>query len=154
MKDIFSDLTSWNDQNLPFAIATVVSTWRSAPRKVGASMIVGSNKQMIGSVSGGCVEGQVVRVAGEVMESGQSQLLTFGVSNDDAWEVGLSCGGEVQVFVQPFFTQSGQNLEIWSNLQTHIEADRHCMLIYGKDDLFFFSADNSSEEIAPGPIVF
>lgn len=82
------------------ALATVVSTWGSSPRPVGSKLAIDSHGEMSGSVSGGCVEGAVVEAALEVIQTGQPRLLEFGVSDERAWEVGLACGGRVQIFVE------------------------------------------------------
>lgn len=82
-------------------IATVVETWGSAPRQVGSQMVVSGAGEMAGSVSGGCVEGAVVVAATEALETGQAQLLDFGVSDDEAFAVGLACGGRIRVMVEP-----------------------------------------------------
>lgn len=84
----------------PFAVATVVSTWGSAPRGIGAKMAVDSEGQLAGSVSGGCVEGAIVEIAQEVLRSGNPELVHFGVADETAWGVGLACGGEIEVFVE------------------------------------------------------
>lgn len=82
------------------AIATVVRTWGSSPRPAGSRLAVRDDALFVGSVSGGCVEGRVVEEALGVMQSGKPKLVEFGVSNDEAWEVGLACGGRVQIFVE------------------------------------------------------
>ena len=84
----------------PLAVATVVNTYGSAPRQVGSKMVVTQGGAMAGSVSGGCVEGAVFEEAQQTLKTGQPKLLTFGVSNEQAWEVGLACGGTIQVFVE------------------------------------------------------
>ena len=91
---------AWRAEGVPVALATVVGTWGSSPRPIGSQLVVDANGRMEGSVSGGCIEGAVVREALEVMESGAPRLLSFGVSNEQAWEVGLACGGTVKVFVE------------------------------------------------------
>ena len=83
-----------------YALATVVSTWGSSPRPVGSQLAVDEGGQFVGSVSGGCIEGAVVTEAIEAIGDGKTRLLEFGVSNSEAWEVGLACGGKVQVFVE------------------------------------------------------
>ncbi len=100
MFEIYADISSWIEANQKFALATVVRTWGSAPRTVGAKMAVNQNGEMAGSVSGGCVEGAVAAVCNQVIKSGQPQLLHFDVEDRTAWEVGLACGGELDVFVQ------------------------------------------------------
>src|SRR5688572_6708941 len=101
MRDILPDLDRWRERNQPIALATVIQTWGSAPRGVGAKMALSANSEMAGSVSGGCVEGAVMQTGLEVLKTGQPQLLRFGVADETAWEVGLACGGTIEVFVQP-----------------------------------------------------
>jgi xanthine/CO dehydrogenase XdhC/CoxF family maturation factor len=82
------------------AIATVVATWGSSPRPVGSQLLVDEHGAFLGSVSGGCIEGAVVGEALQVIASGEPRLLDYGVSDETAWEVGLSCGGKLQVYVE------------------------------------------------------
>ncbi len=82
------------------ALATVVQSWGSSPRPAGSRMVVTRGGRMAGSVSGGCVEGAVVEAAQDIMRTGAPQLLTFGVTDERAWEVGLACGGRISVFVE------------------------------------------------------
>lgn len=100
MFELFPELTRWILENQQFAIATVVRTWGSSPRAVGAKMAVNHDSEIIGSVSGGCVEGTVVSACMETIRTGKPQLLHFDVEDRTAWEVGLACGGELDVFVQ------------------------------------------------------
>ena len=81
-------------------LATVVATWGSSPRPAGSQLVVAEGGEFVGSVSGGCVEGGVLEAAEEILNSGVPRLLEFGVSDQKAWEVGLSCGGQIQVFVE------------------------------------------------------
>ena len=81
-------------------MATVTATWGSSPRQAGSQMVVDDQGRMLGSVSGGCVESAVVREAMEIMEDGKPRLLDFGITNEQAWEVGLACGGKLQIFVE------------------------------------------------------
>lgn len=99
MKDILTDLERWIKQGKAIAIGTVIQTWGSAPRGVGAKMGVSNEGEISGSVSGGCVEGAVVEASLEVLSSGTPRLLHFGVADETAWEVGLACGGTIDVFV-------------------------------------------------------
>ncbi|HEY3749687.1 MAG TPA: XdhC family protein [Pseudonocardiaceae bacterium] len=101
MRDIAQGIAAWRAAGTRFAVATVVRTWSSAPRQPGASMAVAENGEVVGSVSGGCVEGAVYELASEVLRSGRPALVTYGVSQDDAFEVGLTCGGVVEILVQP-----------------------------------------------------
>ncbi|MCS0600073.1 XdhC family protein [Streptomyces sp. LP11] len=101
MRDIVEGLTSWEAAGRRFAVATVVRTWKSAPRRPGSSLAVAEDGEVIGSVSGGCVEGAVYELAREVLASGESALVTYGVSDDDALAVGLTCGGIIEILVRP-----------------------------------------------------
>ncbi|MDH6514591.1 xanthine dehydrogenase accessory factor [Streptomyces sp. SAI-208] len=101
MRDILPVLNGWYTAGLPFGLATVVSTSRSAPRDPGAAMAVGPGDEVVGSVSGGCVESAVFEVAKEVVASGEARLETFGYSDEDAFTVGLTCGGEITLLVRP-----------------------------------------------------
>ena len=105
MRDILDPLTKWWEAGDTVGLATVVRTFRSAPREPGAAMAVGTDGEVTGSVSGGCVEGAVYEVAQEVVESGQARLETYGVSDDEAFSVGLTCGGILHVFVEPVSPQ-------------------------------------------------
>jgi xanthine/CO dehydrogenase XdhC/CoxF family maturation factor len=98
--DVLAQAASWRDEGRPVALATVVATWGSSPRPVGSQLAVDAQGNMVGSVSGGCIEGAVVHEAGSVMESGAAKLLEYGVTDEMAWEVGLACGGTVKVFVE------------------------------------------------------
>jgi xanthine dehydrogenase accessory factor len=99
LHDVAADIDAWLAQGEEVALATVVSTWGSAPRQVGAKMAMTAAGAISGSVSGGCVEGAVFDVAMEVLATGRPQLLHFGVADETAWEVGLACGGAIEVFV-------------------------------------------------------
>ena len=101
MLDILETMNRWLAQEREVALATVVKTWGSAPRREGSKMGVTGAMQMIGSVSGGCVEGAVVEEALAGLRDGRPRLLKFGVADDMAWEVGLTCGGSIEVFVEP-----------------------------------------------------
>src|SRR5918995_2081934 len=100
MRDVLDDLVGWWQAGETVGMGTVVATWRSAPRPAGASMLVGPDGTAVGSVSGGCVEGAVYEEAKDVVESGVPTLERYGVSDDDAFAVGLTCGGILDVFVE------------------------------------------------------
>lgn len=100
-EDILKAAEAWKRAGRGVAIATVVETWGSAPRPVGSHLVIDDAGAFLGSVSGGCVEGAVVAEALEVIASGKPNLLTFGVADDTAWRVGLSCGGKIAVYVEP-----------------------------------------------------
>lgn len=99
--DELSQLLKWLQAKRKVALATVVKTWGSSPRPVGSHLVIDELGNFVGSVSGGCIEGAVVTEALDVLENRAPQLLEFGVSDDQAWDVGLSCGGAIHVFVQP-----------------------------------------------------
>lgn len=98
--DTLDTAQSWKEQGRDVAIATVVSTWGSAPRPAGSQLVIDAQGNFAGSVSGGCVEGAVVAEAMDVLQQGKPKLLTFGVADETAWEVGLSCGGSISVYVE------------------------------------------------------
>ncbi|MEK7787091.1 MAG: XdhC family protein, partial [Chloroflexota bacterium] len=102
MRDVFVDIERWRERGDRIAVATVVQTWGSAPRAAGSKMALTPDNDITGSVSGGCVEGAVYETGAEVLETSQPQLLHFGVADETAWEVGLACGGMIDVFVEPF----------------------------------------------------
>ena len=101
MRDILDTITKWWDSGDTFGLATVVDTFSSAPRDPGAALAVEGGGEVIGSVSGGCVEGAVYELSNEVIESGQPVLQRYGFSDDDAFAVGLTCGGILDIFVEP-----------------------------------------------------
>jgi len=101
LRDILDQITKWWDSGETFGLATVVNTFRSAPRDPGAALAVSDGGEVVGSVSGGCVEGAVYELAREVCESGQPVLQTYGISDDTAFDVGLTCGGIIELFVEP-----------------------------------------------------
>ena len=98
--DILEQAARWREEGKGVALATVVTTWGSSPRPIGAKLVVSEEGAFMGSVSGGCVEGAVVGEAQEVIKDGRPRLLDFGVSDDQAWEVGLACGGKIEIFVE------------------------------------------------------
>jgi xanthine dehydrogenase accessory factor len=101
VRDILDPITKWWDADETFGLATVVQTFSSAPREPGAAMAVSSDGEVVGSVSGGCVEGAVYELAAEVTASGQPVLRRYGISDNDAFAVGLTCGGIIDIFVEP-----------------------------------------------------
>jgi xanthine dehydrogenase accessory factor len=101
MKEIMADLDRWRSQGRRVVLARVVDIEGSGPRLPGASMAVADSGEVAGSVSGGCVEGAVVAEALDILETGDRRLVTFGYSDDDAFAVGLTCGGTVHLFLEP-----------------------------------------------------
>lgn len=98
--NVLREAQQWREAGRSVAIATVVETWGSAPRPVGSHLVVDGDGLFLGSVSGGCVEGDVVAEAVDVIASGTPRLLEFGVADDLAWKAGLSCGGRIKVLVE------------------------------------------------------
>lgn len=105
MRDVIEAVTTYRARGERVAIATVVRTLGSSPRGIGAKMIVTDQGNMAGSVSGGCIEGAVFTACQEAIASGEARLLHFGVADEAAWEVGLACGGTIDVFVEPILEE-------------------------------------------------
>ncbi|GAA4315003.1 hypothetical protein GCM10023178_75940 [Actinomadura luteofluorescens] len=101
MRDVLGDIAGWYGSGRTFALATVVNTFRSAPRPPGAAMAVSPDGEVAGSVSGGCVEVAVYELGQTVLETGEPVVQRYGVSDDDAFAVGLTCGGILDVLVEP-----------------------------------------------------
>jgi xanthine/CO dehydrogenase XdhC/CoxF family maturation factor len=100
VKEILDEVEGWREAGEKVVVATVIATRRSAPRPVGTSLAISESGKMCGSVSGGCVESDVFENAMDVMRSGEAKLLTYGITDEMAWGVGLPCGGEIDVFVE------------------------------------------------------
>ncbi|MBA3347278.1 MAG: XdhC family protein [Actinobacteria bacterium] len=100
VKEILSEIEAWRQKGEQVVVATVIATRRSAPRPVGSSLAISASGKLCGSVSGGCVENEVYEQARGVLENGTPKLLSYGISDDEAWSVGLPCGGEIDVFVE------------------------------------------------------
>ncbi len=131
MKDLLETITIWTNKNKPFAIATVIQTWGSSPRPVGSTMLIAEDMEMAGSVSGGCVEGAVIKAALPLIKNGVGQRLAYGVTDEDAWAVGLSCGGKMQVFAERFlaFDERAEERAAWERLHSCLEKNEPCVLL-------------------------
>jgi len=101
MRDVLSEIERWRGEGKPVALATVVKVYGSAPRPLGAKMAISAAGEMAGSVSGGCVEGAVVQEALDVLATGRARLVEYGIADELAMTVGLACGGNIEVFVEP-----------------------------------------------------
>lgn len=101
MKELLDDIDRWRTEGKRIALATVVRVYGSAPRPLGAKMAVSSEGEMVGSVSGGCVEGAVVQEAIDVLRDGHPRLVEYGIGDDFARSIGLACGGDIEVFIEP-----------------------------------------------------
>lgn len=126
MKEFQEFISANQNQKKSISLARVIKTWGSAPRPAGSVMLVNSTGEMAGSVSGGCVEGAVVKASQEVLDKGIAKKLDYGVSDEDAWSVGLSCGGSIQVFAQPFWSDDDP---IWKGLQDSFNTNSGCVLV-------------------------
>jgi xanthine/CO dehydrogenase XdhC/CoxF family maturation factor len=98
---VLEDAVRWLDQGRKVALATVIETWGSAPQPVGSQLVIDSEGNFLGSVSGGCVEGEVVSEAQDVIASELPRILSYGVADETAWQVGLACGGRIRIYVEP-----------------------------------------------------
>jgi len=131
MRDIQHQVDTWLKNGETIAIATVVQTWGSSPRKAGSKLALTLNGKMVGSVSGGCVENAVVEAGIETLKTNRPQLLHFGVADETAWKVGLACGGTIDIFVQPLKTNNFQEIKSLLNSDdtfahiTVINSDEH-----------------------------
>ena len=123
MRDILPELNQWTADKEPIALATVVQTWGSSPRRAGAKMALTPDGKITGSVSGGCVEGAVFEAGVEVLKSNRPQLLHFGVADEIAWDVGLACGGSIDIFVKPL------NLEFFRSLRSTWTEEKSGVLV-------------------------
>jgi len=128
MKELIPQIRKWVNEKKHFAIARVIQTWGSSPRPVGSALIVSTDMEMAGSVSGGCVEGAVVKEARGVIASQGGKRLDYGVSDDEAWSVGLTCGGKIQIYLQSYPIERSQ-AEVWHKLLENLSANRSCILV-------------------------
>jgi len=147
MRDIWEEQLKWISAEEPFVLARVIRTWRSAPRKTGAGMLIGPGMKVAGSVSGGCIEGAVIEEALDVLETGQPRQLDYGVEDDLALSVGLSCGGEVSVLVEKHwaFSNDPETRKVWDTLQNCIRNNQPAVLI----SPLVAASENSEEDEIP-----
>ena len=117
LDDIFTPLSVWLKDKKKVALATVISTWGSSPRPLGGQMAIDSNGQIIGSVSGGCIEGAVITEGINSINDGKTRVKDYGITNDMAWEVGLACGGELKVLIQPLNIEDELVFHIVNNIK-------------------------------------
>src|SRR5216683_4050935 len=121
MRDVMTEVKAWLEQGDPVAVATVISTWGSAPRPAGSRMAISQSGNIAGSVSGGCLEGEVFEQAQAILKGKPASLFHYGVSDDLAWTVGLSCGGEIDVLVEPL-------AQVHRDLITALESEQPVVL--------------------------
>src|ERR1700739_3949543 len=127
--DILKAAEDWRKQGRAVALATVVETWGSAPRLVGSNLVIDGEGNFLGSVSGGCVEGEVVTEALDVIDSGKPKTLEFGVADETAWRVGLSCGGTIRVYVEKVEERPPMRLDILAALNAERAARRGAIVV-------------------------
>jgi xanthine dehydrogenase accessory factor len=132
MRDILPDLDNWRAQNKSIGLATVVQTWGSSPRRAGAKMALTLDGGISGSVSGGCVEGAVFEEGLKALKLDRPKLLHFGVADETAWEVGLACGGSIDIFVKPLDTEFFKSLR---SVLVEEQAAVSIMIVRGSDEL-------------------
>ncbi|HYR50490.1 MAG TPA: XdhC/CoxI family protein [Candidatus Eisenbacteria bacterium] len=132
MREVLSELGEWTKAGEEIALATVVETWGSSPRPLGSKMVVTRSGKMAGSVSNGCIEGAVFEEAQKVLRAGEPKVAAFGVADDVAFEVGLACGGHIEVFVQPLGRVHEQLIEM---LQRNVPATLRTNLVTGEAEL-------------------
>lgn len=125
MREFITEIDRWLAEGKSFSVATVVNTWGSAPRPVGTTMFIGPGLEMLGSVSGGCVEGAVLRASEETTAGAAARPLKFGVSDDDAWSVGLTCGGTIEIFLEKF--PGCSDPAFWQTLRRCLDENKSCV---------------------------
>jgi xanthine dehydrogenase accessory factor len=132
MREVLSEVIEWTKAGEEIALATVIETWGSSPRPLGSKMVVTRSGKMAGSVSNGCIEGAVFDEAQKVLTSGEPKIAAFGVADDIAFDVGLACGGHIEVFIQPLGRMQEQLIEM---LQRNDPATLRTNLVTGEADL-------------------
>ena len=132
MNSLFGQIEKFIKDGKKLAIATVIQTWGSGPRPVGSSMIISEDLEMAGSVSGGCVEGAILKSVPNVLKTNTPMRVGFGVTDEEAWAVGLSCGGQIQVFIEPFLASSKP--EMWEILRGCLSENRGAVLLTKLND--------------------
>lgn len=133
MKSIYKHALASLEEGTPFVLATVIRTWGSAPRKPGSHMLI-TDDTMMGSVSGGCVENDVFKQAKMLLGKGKTRMLHYGVSDDDAWQVGLSCGGEIDVLMEVFSPEEDSDRMYWNTIRAAVEGDSGAVIIHALAD--------------------
>lgn len=129
MKELITQMNKWREKKKRMVLARVIQTWGSSPRPIGSSMVIADTLEMAGSVSGGCVEGHVLKEAQHVLHTGEPKQLHYGVSDEEAWAVGLTCGGKIRVFLQPWFFERGLEGNLAELLHQRLAQNQSCMLV-------------------------
>src|SRR5436853_5915528 len=151
MESVLTQAGRWRELGDKVAVATVVATRKSSPRPVGSKLVVSERGELAGSVSGGCVESDVVLAAQEVLGGGAPRLLTYGITDDMALEVGLPCGGEIDVFVEPLrdMVDSGERAVLFTVLEGDDVGKK---LLVRADGTFSGDAPDDVAALAPDPL--
>jgi xanthine dehydrogenase accessory factor len=163
MREVLQDIERWLADGKAVALATVVSTWGSAPRAPGSKMAVSAASEMAGSVSAGCVEANVVEAALDVLRRGDPRKLEYGVSDETAWEVGLACGGRIEVFVEPLSgllaSPAGGGASALERIRRAVESQQvvvRAIVVEGPEDAlgrsFVATADGDTPGSMPGDL--
>lgn len=147
MHDLLKDLQNWTNDNHPITLARVIQTWGSSPRPTGSTMLINSEGKLSGSVSGGCVEGAVVKAANALTDDRSCKRLKFGVSDEEAWSVGLSCGGSIQVFIQQADFAADP---VWATLKENVENNKSSILITSLEDGLSSNSLITEEQVVIG----
>lgn len=129
MKELLAQIQLWTAKKKQIALARVIQTWGSSPRPVGSAMFISEDMEMVGSVSGGCVEGAVLKEARSLIGSNRGKHVHYGVSDEDAWAVGLSCGGKIQVYIQSWISNNSSSTELLNKLQQLLSENKSCILV-------------------------
>jgi xanthine dehydrogenase accessory factor len=132
MREVLAELNEWTKSGEDIALATVVETWGSSPRPLGSKMVVTRSGKMAGSVSNGCIEGAVFEEAQKVLKSREPKIAAFGVADDVAFEVGLACGGHIEVFIEPL---GAVHTQLMGMLESNAPATLHTNLVTGESEL-------------------
>jgi xanthine dehydrogenase accessory factor len=146
MRDLLQPITDWFENGERVALATVVSTWGSSPRPAGSIMAVSSSGKIAGSVSGGCVESAVVERALAVLGGGSPELMHFGVSDETAWEVGLACGGTIEVFISPLGSTDFEHMKSIINRRQPL---LYAIILSGSPDILGKTVIFDGAEVTP-----
>jgi xanthine dehydrogenase accessory factor len=128
MKELLAQIQPWTAKKKQVALARVIQTWGSSPRPVGSAMFISEDMEMVGSVSGGCVEGAVLKEAKSIIGTGKGKHVHYGVSDEDAWAVGLSCGGKIQVYIQSWISNDAFS-DIPDRLHQFMSDNKSCILV-------------------------
>lgn len=129
MKELLAQIQPWTAKKKQIALARVIQTWGSSPRPIGSAMFISEDMEMVGSVSGGCVEGAVLKEAKSIIGTGNARQVHYGVSDEDAWAVGLSCGGKIQVFIQSWISNEGSAQQVQEKLHQLLIENKSCILV-------------------------